>query len=179
MPPTHVALIRGINVGKAKRVAMADLRTLFVDLGHADVQTILNSGNVVFSAGDGGPLAIAEGVERAMTERLGLSARVTVLTAQELTAVVLADPLRPVMTDPSRLLVFVLRDPSRFALFEPFTREDWSPEALAIGPRVAYAWCAKGILTSRLVESLNKRLGDEVTSRNWKTMLKLLALVSS
>jgi uncharacterized protein (DUF1697 family) len=60
MSATHVALLRGINVGKAKRVAMADLRALLEELGYADVRTLLNSGNVVFTApraakGDPGP----------------------------------------------------------------------------------------------------------------------------
>ena len=49
--PRRVAFLRGINVGRAKRIAMADLRSLFSDLGYADVGTLLNSGNVVFSAG--------------------------------------------------------------------------------------------------------------------------------
>src|SRR6478736_4542725 len=46
----HVALLRGINVGKAKRIAMADLRKLCEGLGYEDVSTLLNSGNIVFSA---------------------------------------------------------------------------------------------------------------------------------
>ena len=55
MPGRHVALLRGINVGKAKRIAMADLRALVADLGYRDVGTLLNSGNVVFTAPGAGP----------------------------------------------------------------------------------------------------------------------------
>ena len=50
MAANHVALLRGINVGTAKRVAMEDLRALMGGLGYGDVRTLLNSGNVVFSA---------------------------------------------------------------------------------------------------------------------------------
>ena len=49
MTRTEIALLRGINVGKAKRVAMAELRALVEKLGYGDVRTLLNSGNVVFS----------------------------------------------------------------------------------------------------------------------------------
>ena len=56
---TYIALLRGINVGKAKRIAMADLRALLEGLGHADVATLLNSGNVVFRSGKKIPAKIA------------------------------------------------------------------------------------------------------------------------
>ena len=84
MGSRHVALIRGINVGRAKRVAMADLRALMESLGYGDARTLLNSGNIVFTAGREGPDRIRARIERAMAARLGVSARVTVLTAAEL-----------------------------------------------------------------------------------------------
>ena len=72
MAATHVALLRGINVGRAKRVAMADLRSLVERLGYTDVRTLLNSGNVVFtstSARSGGAEAR---IEAAIAARLGV-----------------------------------------------------------------------------------------------------------
>jgi uncharacterized protein (DUF1697 family) len=173
-----VALFRGINVGRAKRVAMADLRELFADLGYRDVRTLLNSGNVVFTdPGSTGGDAAAR-IEAAMAPRLGFSARVTVLTAAELATVIGEDPQTGVASDPTRHLVFVLRDPADRARLAPLTAEDWSPEALAVGARAAYLWCPEGILESRAVEALNRALGDGVTSRNWATMIKLAALVA-
>ena len=77
MASRYVALIRGINVGRAKRVAMADLRTLLAELGYVDVRTILNSGNVVFSGQQQQPSRIGKRVEEAMAQRLGVSGRVT------------------------------------------------------------------------------------------------------
>src|SRR6266496_1648635 len=88
MTRRHVALIRGINVGRAKRVAMADLRALVGDLGYGEVRTLLNSGNVVFTVPASARGDPAPRIEQAMTARLGISARVTVLTAAELAAVV-------------------------------------------------------------------------------------------
>ena len=79
-----VALIRGINVGRAKRVAMADLRSLVEDLGYSNVCTLLNSGNVVFTALGGSAVNLAPGIEEALVTKLGVSAKVIVLTAAEL-----------------------------------------------------------------------------------------------
>ncbi len=155
MPGTHVALIRGINVGRAKRVAMADLRSLFTSLGYREVKTLLNSGNVVFSA-RGDPAAR---IEKALTARLRVSARVVVLTAAELGAVIDGNPLVDIASNPSRLLVAVLAKPG-----------DRS--------RVAPLWCPGGIARSRLTEAVGRALGDSVTTRNWATITKLQALVT-
>jgi uncharacterized protein (DUF1697 family) len=178
MSATHVAFLRGINVGRAKRVAMADLRALVVKLGYRDVRTMLNSGNVVFTApasvrGEPGPR-----IEKALAKELGVTSRVTVLTAAELAAAVEANPLLSVARDLSRLLLVILTNP-RIGRGSPLAKEDWSPEALAIGTRVAYLWCAKGILGNRLPEAVGRVLGDAATARNWATMTKLLALTRS
>jgi uncharacterized protein (DUF1697 family) len=173
VPNTHVALIRGINVGRAKRVAMADLRALVEDLGFGDVRTLLNSGNIVFTTPRAAPGNVGARIERAITNRLGVSARVTVLSAPELAAAVAGNPLLKVADNPSRLLVAVLSHPADRSKLEPLRKQDWANEALAIGDRVAYLWCPDGILASRLLESLARALGDAVTSRNWATVLKL------
>jgi uncharacterized protein (DUF1697 family) len=170
-------LIRGINVGRAKRVAMADLRRIVSGLGYTDVRTLLNSGNVVFAVPDGKRGDPAERIERAMANELGVSAKVIGLTAAELAAVVAGNPLGAIETDPSRLLVLVLADPSDRARLEPLLREDWAPEVLALGDRVAYLWCPGGILDSRLVSAIGQPLKGAATTRNWATVCKLHALV--
>jgi uncharacterized protein (DUF1697 family) len=177
MAGTHVALLRGINVGRAKRVAMAELRALVQGLGYRDVRTLLNSGNVVFTAPKTVSEAAAARIEAALVERLGVAARVTVLAAAELAAAVAGNPLVVPDRNPSRLLVSVLADPADRRRLAPLTGEDWSPEALALGARVAYVWCPKGVLASRLSEAIGRALGDAVTTRNWATMTKLAALL--
>jgi uncharacterized protein (DUF1697 family) len=173
----HVALIRGINVGRAKRVAMSDLRALVEGLGYGDVSTLLNSGNVVFTPPASARKNSAGRIEEAITARLAISARVTVLTAAELDAVVAENPLGEVATDPSRLFVTVLIDPANRKLLLPLGRQDWAPDVLAVGARVAYIWCPGGMLESRLVTAVNRLLGDGATTRNWATVKKLHALV--
>jgi uncharacterized protein (DUF1697 family) len=174
----HIALLRGINVGHAKRVAMADLRAVVAGLGYLDVRTLLNSGNVVFTvpgAARGDPAAR---IEHAIAAHLGVSSRVTVLTGAELQAIIGGNPLTGIASNPSRLLVTVLTKPADRTRLTPLTREDWSPEALGLGARVAYVWCPDGMIESRLAKAVGRILGDSATTRNWATMTKLQALAS-
>ena len=177
MTDRRVALLRGINVGKAKRVAMADLRKLFEGLGYGDVRTLLNSGNVVFtvikkSGGDTGAR-----IEKAIADRLGVATRVTVLMGTEVAEAVRRNPLSSVTDNPSRLLIMALRDSKAVAQLKPLLEERWTPEALALGKRFAYLWCANGIIDSRLCATANRAVGDAGTTRNLATMAKLLASV--
>jgi uncharacterized protein (DUF1697 family) len=177
MTRRHVALVRGINVGRAKRVAMADLRALVGDLGYGDVRTLLNSGNVVFTVPGSARSNPAVRIENAIKARLGISARVAVLTRAELAAVVADNPLGEVADDPSRFLVTVLIDRADRKRLLPLTRQAWEPDVLAVGARVAYVWCPQGMIESRLATAVNRLLGDGATTRNWATMTKLHALV--
>lgn len=106
----YVALLRGVNVGRAKRIGMADLRELLADLGYTDVATLLQSGNSVFTAsGRAGPIERA--IEHAVADRYGFKVRVLVRTVEQLAAAVGANPL-PV-PDGSRFLVsFLDKDPA-------------------------------------------------------------------
>ncbi|MGO4380568.1 DUF1697 domain-containing protein [Pseudoduganella sp. RAF53_2] len=174
----QIALLRGINVGRAKRIAMADLRKLLTGLGFADVRTLLNSGNVVFDCEARDARLSATRIEEALVMRLGVAARVTVLDAEQLDGVVEDNSLCEVADDHSRLLVAVLNNPADRAKLEPLAHQDWKPEAFALGRWAAYIWCADGILASRAAAAMGKAVGDAVTTRNWSTINKLHALAS-
>jgi len=176
MPANAVALLRGINVGRAKRIAMADLRQVFVSLGYLNVRTLLNSGNVVFTFPGGPEADSASRIEQAIEKTLGVSSRVTVLPAAELAAIVAENPLLDRMDDPARFLVGILKGTEERRRLEPLLAKDWTPDALAAGGRHAYLWCATGILDSPLVQAFNRALKDGVTTRNWTTFTKLQEL---
>ena len=171
----RVALLRGVNVGTAKRVAMADLRRVFEKLGYDDVRTLLNSGNVVFTIRKTGSRDHAARVQKAIADRLGIQSRVAVLTRQEVADAIAANPFTSVADNPSRLLVLAFADPNGTAKLKPLLKECWTPEALVLGKRVAYLWCARGIGTSRLWTMVNRAIGDAGTARNMATMTRLLA----
>lgn len=173
------ALIRGINVGKARRVAMADLRNLLGELGYRDVRTLLNSGNAAFSDPSGAPPKVAAGrIEDGMLQRFGFAPRVAVLTAAELQEVVSGNPLVKVADNPTRLFAAFLLEPKDRRLLEPLLARRWGSEEMALGARAAYLWCPRGLMDCQLTAEVGRILGDGVTIRNWATVQKLHALVA-
>src|SRR5581483_1780771 len=89
--PSHVALLRGVNVGGVK-LAMADLRAVLSSLGYADVSTYIQSGNALFSTDRADTAALADEIEAALDKQLGLRPRVLVLTRDELAQVIRDNP---------------------------------------------------------------------------------------
>ena len=156
---------------------MADLRKVFEELGYDDVRTLLNSGNVVFTIRKSAARDHAARVQKSIADRLGIRSRVVVLTRQEVADAVAANPLTSVADNPSRLLLLAFADSNGIARLKPLLKERWTPEALALGRRVAYLWCARGIGISRLWTMVNRAIGDSGTARNITTMNKLLAIL--
>ena len=174
----QVALLRGINVGRAKRVSMADLRAFFESLGYRDVRTLANSGNVVFTGRDD-PKTAAARIENGLAGAVGFTARVTVLTAEELAEAIDGNPFDHATKDPARFLLAVLLDPADRRKVAPLEKSAWGREGLAIGTRVVYLWCADGILESRVADAVYRALGGGLTARNWATVCKLRNLLEA
>jgi uncharacterized protein (DUF1697 family) len=174
----HVALLRGINVGKNNRLAMSDLRTLLENLGYADVRTHLNSGNAVFTVtGRARPETVAKKIEQAISAELGMTLRVVVRTRDELAKVVEANPLADVMQNPSRLLVTFLSDSVPAKSLRDIGPEAFLPELFALTGRELYLWLPGGFQNSPLLKALDgKPDGVATTSRNWNTVTRLLEL---
>jgi uncharacterized protein (DUF1697 family) len=170
-----IALIRGINVGRNKRIAMADLRDMMVDLGHTNVRTLLNSGNVLFHSKRPNVAKIAASIEAAINTACGFSAAVTVTTAQELDLIVDENPLLHVVDDHARHLVAFVTHPKHLEVLRPMLKESWTPDALGITKRAAYLWCSTGLIDSKFLQAFSRKAGATVTTRNWATVLKLRA----
>ena len=179
MSERRVALLRGINVGKAKRVAMADLRELFEELGYEDVRTLLNSGNVVFTSRRRVTDDLQARLSKAVAVRTGVSCRIVVLDAGEVAEAVRENPLAGVAKDPTRFLFLALQDRAAADALKPLLRERWASESFALRGRIAYLWCANGIAESPLWEAANRAVGDSGTARNLATMTKLLSLLQN
>jgi len=175
----RIALLRGINVGRAKRIAMADLRGVVAGLGFTDVRTLLNSGNVVFGVPRAGQPRVAERIHDAIRDQLGVETRVTVIDCAELRTALDGNPLREVATNPSRFLIGVLADPADAAKLKPLREREWAPEAFALAGRFTYTWCPDGILASRAAVAVGTPIGDAITTRNLATMEKLAALAEA
>lgn len=175
---TFVALLRGINVGKAKRVPMAELRALLIKLGYTGVATLLNSGNAVFRAANGAPAKHAAQIATAISTKLKVEVLVIVKSATELAAIVSENPLAEKALDHSRLLVAFAQDSEALSALEAIGPLVVSPEQFVVGKNAAYLHCASGILASKAGDALLGKAGKSATTRNWATVLKLHALAS-
>ncbi len=176
---TYVALLRGVNVGKAKRVPMADLRDVLTGLGHTEVATLLNSGNAAFRSTVRSASSCATAIARALVDRFGFDVPVVVKSAQELGAIVAGNPLRFAEADHSRLLVAFVQDTAQLASLRGLEPLVVAPEQFSIGRQAAYLLCASGLLESKAAAALLGKAGRAVTTRNWATVLKLQALLLS
>ena len=168
----YIALWRGINVGKAKRLAMADLKALLTELGATHVSTLLNSGNAVF---DSKKKLTADKIRAAVADKLGVDAAVILKTATEWAAIASPHGIAEA-DDPSRLLVAVTAHAD--ALHAAAGIATQGEERLVVTAHAAYLWCAHGILESKAGVALLKKLGEAGTTRNWATVEKLNALAS-
>jgi uncharacterized protein (DUF1697 family) len=175
--PTFVALLRGINVGKAKRVPMAELRALLSGLGYTGVATLLNSGNAVFRAPRGTPAKHAKDIAAAIFTRLKVEVPVIVKSASELAAVLSENPVRVGADDHPRLLVAFVQDTEALSGLAAIKSLVVPPEKFAVGKNAAYLLCPAGILESKAWEALLKS-GNSATTRNLATVLKLQALAN-
>src|SRR3954447_6019221 len=175
--PRYAVFLRGINVGRAKQVAMADLRATLAGLGYEDVTTLLRRGNAVFTARARSAAKLEREIERTLKSELALESACLVRTAAELRAVVAADPFGEAASNGSRYLaLFLSAQPSAAALREHDPRE-LAPEEIRLGDRVIYQWCPDGFLEApALGPFVEKHLGVRTTGRNWNTVTKLLAL---
>ncbi len=175
--PTYVALLRGVNVGRARRVPMAELRGLLSRMGYAGVTTLLNSGNAVFRAARGAPERHAADIAAAISADMGVEVLVIVKSASELAAIIAENPLAAVETDHSRLLVAYTQDPGALRDLAGIRSLVAPPERFVVGRNAAYLHCAQGILGSKAGEALLGKAGKAATTRNWATTLKVGALL--
>jgi len=169
-----VALLRGINVGTAKRIAMADLRACYESAGFTNVRTVLQSGNVVFDSA--GPVDAAV-LESLVEDATGVRAGVVVLGAQRLRTILDENPLADLADDPARLLVTFLDEVPDAAGIRRPSDDDLLPEVVVFGRYAVYQWLPRGVSESRLPAGFAKSLGTVATGRNLRTAQKIAALL--
>lgn len=174
--PTFVALLRGVNVGKANRVPMADLRALLEGMGYTGVATLLNSGNAVFRATKDTPARHAANIAAALARDLNVNVPVVVKSARELASIVDENPIQADQSEYSRVLIVFTQDAQTLAGLAALQPLVTPAEQFAVGRNAGYLFCAAGILESKAGEALHGKAGRGATTRNLATTLKLQAL---
>lgn len=172
----QIVLLRGINVGSRNRIAMASLREVLEADGFAEVQTHLQSGNVVLGS-ELAPERLAARCEALIESAFQLQIGVVVRSRDELAAVIARDPLGEIASDPKRYLVSFLADQIDGVQLARLAELAVAPERLSAHGRELYSWHPGGVARSKLWNALaSRRLGVTITTRNWATATRLLAL---
>ena len=188
---SHVALLRGINVGGRNKVPMADLREVVTSLGHTGVTTYIQSGNVLFSTAETDTAKLAAALETAIGERFGIWASVVVLSRDELAALLAGNPY-PDEPNPRLVhVVFLNGEPpedllGRIAAAQSAAAAKGSRDTVQAAGPALFVHTPDGFGTSELAQALFRIISPPgkqknqpavaATARNWATATKLLAL---
>ncbi|HTL86730.1 MAG TPA: DUF1697 domain-containing protein [Acidimicrobiia bacterium] len=169
----HVALLRGINVGGRNKVPMAQLRDLFDSLGYAEVQTLIQSGNVVF---DSPTVPKPASLEAAIEKEFGFAVGVMVRSGRELQATMRNNPFPKAPTN-SLHVGFLAKKPAA-AQVKQLDATRYAPDGFVIRATEIYYSLPNGMGRSKLPGYLDRQLKTPITVRNWNTVSKLVELTS-
>ena len=173
-PTGFLCLIRGINVGGHNRIPMAGLRTLCTDLGWTDVQTYIQSGNLFFRAG-AAPAHLEAQLERGIERHFGVSAAVLVRSAAEWQAYLQANPFpESSRREPNLVMLALSREPPDPSTVDRLRERATAGERIERVGDALWIHYAGGAGRSKLAPGgLDRVVGSPVTTRNWRTVLKL------
>jgi len=175
-----IAILRGINVGTGRKVPMADLKKLCGNLGLLNVQTYIQSGNMVFELVQPEPHSELEvRLQQAFTEAFGFDIPVLVRTADEWDESITKNPfLKEENVDIDRLHLTCLKEIPSPELLEKIKTFQYLPDRYEIIAKDVFIFCAAGYGTSKLVNSFfESKLKTPATTRNWKTVMKLYEMI--
>ena len=178
--PTFAALLRAINLGERNKIPMAGLRSLFSGLGHEDVSTYVQSGNVVFRARARKGDEISADIERGIAEEFGLEVAVLIRTPAELRKIVDGNPYLKDESDPKKLhVLFLDRQPAARAK-NSLDQDRSPPERFVLRGRELYLHRPEGSARSKLtIAYFEGCLEARGTVRNWRTVTKLAELTET
>lgn len=176
---TYISILRGINVGGQKKVRMEDLRKVYEDLGFRDVQSYIQSGNVIFTAGlKTSDQQLAATIEKGVKEKFGFDVPVIIRTSDEMKNIIEANPfLNKENIDKEKLHVTFLADIPEQAKLNNIEMDDYSPDRFIVLNREVFLYCPGGYGKTKLSNTFfERKLNVKATTRSWKTVNKLMVL---
>ena len=175
MKDTYIAFLRGINVGGHHKVPMQRLRDELKNLEYDDIATILNSGNIIFSAKHTDELVIEETLSAHLEKVFGFPIPTIVRRAEEIMNLLKDDPFKNYeLTKEKRFYVSLLKSPVETDLELPWTSEDGSYHIISKADQMVCSVLDLSISnTPKAMEAAERFFGKEMTTRNWKTILRI------
>ncbi len=178
--PYYIAMLRGINVSGQKKIKMADLKSLFEESGFSNVRTYIQSGNVIFEYRSASTDKLAEIISKQIQNAFGFEVPVIVLTASELTNAAAGSPFISNSSNiPERIYFTFLEDEPAKEKVSNLEGIDFGTEEFQKKNKVIYLYIPDGYGRAKLNNNfIENKLKVRATTRNWKTVNKLLEMVS-
>jgi uncharacterized protein (DUF1697 family) len=177
----HAIFLRAVNVGGHNKVPMPRLRSALEDLGWTDVESYVQSGNVVADTGSLGAAAVEQQVADVLRREFAVDVDVMVRTKAQLAKVIRANPFASeAKADPTKVHVNFLAKAAPVAAKKAFAPDQFDPERFEFGEKCLYFFYADGAGRSKMgTAPWAKKLGVPGTSRNWRTVLTMFDLISA
>jgi uncharacterized protein (DUF1697 family) len=182
MMETYISILRGINVSGQKKILMADLKALYEGLDFENVTTYIQSGNVIFKTPK--PVSdtdLAKKIESAISKKYGFEVPVIVRTHAEMERILAVNPLlKEKGIDIERLHVTFLEEEPASEKVKLIKDLDFSPDKFVIIKKEVYLHCPKGYGITKISNNFfESKLKVKATTRNWKTVNKLVTLATT
>lgn len=174
---TLIALLRGINVIGNNKLPMKELAALLTDMGLRDVQTYIQSGNVVFHSNAKNKTALAAKISAAIEAQHGFAPKVLLLDAEELRQALAGNPYPEAVSAPRTLHLFFLAQAPQQPDLKSLEAIKTASERFELAGKVFYLHTPDGVGGSKLAARIEKALGVAATARNWNTVCKLAEMV--
>jgi len=175
----YISILRGINVGGNRKILMADLKSLFEKLGFSNVQTFIQSGNIIFeSIKKESNTDLERNIQKAISETFSFDVPVIVRTSEEMAESIANNPFwKEKDADIERLHLTFLKELPSVEKLEKIKDLQFLPDRFQIIGQEAFIFCSAGYSDSKLTNQFfESKLGVSATTRNWKTVMKLYAL---
>ena len=173
---TWIALLRGINVGGNNILPMALLKDILTNAGCKNVQSYIQSGNLVFESAVKDRLQLSKKITSLVMEHCGFEPKAFLLTEGDLDAAIQENPFSEARAEPKSLHFFFLDEPAKEANIEALEKVQSPTESFSLTDRVFYLFAPDGVGRSKLASSAERYLGVSVTARNYRTIEKLSSM---
>jgi len=173
----YIALFRGINVGGHNSLPMKELIAIMTSKGYANIQTYIQSGNIVFDSEQAERQAISEDISQGIFDAKGFKPKVLLLDAQQWQQAIVYNPFT--VTEGKQLHFFFLETPPQQPDLAKLDSVKTDTEQYLLTDKVFYLYAPDGIGRSKLADLVGKALGVVVTARNWNTVNKLSTMLDA
>ena len=171
----YIAILRGINVGGKRKILITDLKLLFSNLGFSEVVSYIQSGNIVFKSEDKSNHALV--IEKAILENYGFEVPVIVISKKKFNSIINENPYS--IENEKQLYVSFFKKTPEQELINSLSNQSFLPDQFKIIDNSAYIFCNTKYSDSKLTNTfLEKKLKEIITTRNWKSSLKILELLN-